>query len=332
MITPPIPPSRPAGRGLLRTWQSAKRNLFAALPERLYRAWLAETRTPLFTSYLANQPSLVREVLVERPEDFPKSAVQARALGDLLGRSVFVTNGAEWARARRLIGPALASSRPAQSFDAMLTAAEEMAERLPLGPVEIEAQTSHAAADVICRTMFSLPVDGALARQVFDAFRRYQRAAPMVSLADLAGMPGWLKLSPRRRRQARAAAEIRALLAQLVALRAAEIEAGRAPDDLATALMTATDPETGAGFSHAEVIDQIGVFFLAGHETSASALAWALYCVAADPEIQNRLAREAAPVFARRPGPRDIAQLRLSRDVFRETLRLYPPVAMMVRE
>ena len=78
------------------------------------------------------------------------------------------------------------------------------------------------------------------------------------------------------------------------------------------------------------MVDQVAIFFLAGHETSASALAWALYLVATHPEWQEKLADEAQALetcdFALMP------RLRLSRDVFREALRLYPPVPMMVRE
>ncbi len=71
-------------------------------------------------------------------------------------------------------------------------------------------------------------------------------------------------------------------------------------------------------------------FFLAGHETSASALAWALYLLAAYPEWQAQVAEEAAAELT--PDFATVARLRVARDVFREALRLYPPVPMMVRE
>ena len=79
------------------------------------------------------------------------------------------------------------------------------------------------------------------------------------------------------------------------------------------------------------MVDQVAIFFLAGHETSASALAWALYLLAMSPDSQDRVAAEAvtlppAPDFSA------LSRLKFTRDVFRETLRLYPPVPMMVRE
>lgn len=109
----------------------------------------------------------------------------------------------------------------------------------------------------------------------------------------------------------------------------AAIRAGQAPDDLATRIMTTPDPQTGRCFSEPEMVDQVAIFFLAGHETSASALAWALWLLAAHPDWQDLIASEAALLT---PDLASVNTLRTTRAVFREALRLYPPVPMMVRE
>ncbi len=103
--------------------------------------------------------------------------------------------------------------------------------------------------------------------------------------------------------------------------------------DILASLLEAADPETGEKFSRSELVDQIAVMFLAGHETSASSLAWALYLIAMRPDIQARMHSEAAAVFAgRKPEFSDMKRLKLARDVFRETLRLYPPVPLISRD
>ena len=133
------------------------------------------------------------------------------------------------------------------------------------------------------------------------------------------------------RRDTKASArKIRGLITQLTSERTDAIAAGTAPDDLATKIMTTADPETGERFETEEMVDQVVIFFLAGHETSASALAWALYLMARYPEWQDKLAQEAKQLTHGDFGL--VSKLRVSRDVFRETLRLYPPVPMMVRE
>lgn len=332
-MTAPKPASRAEKVSLWRNLRLFRADILSAQPARLYRAWMAEFRTPFFRSYLCNDPSLVDLVLKKCPADFPKSDRIAEGLMPLLGRSVFITNGAEWLAQRRIIDPAFEGGRLRDTFPAMQAAAEDFVRRLSdqHGQIlEIEQLTSHAAADVIFRALFSLPIAHRTAAQVFSAFRAYQRAQPLLNPAAFVPLPRWM---PRfhRPRARRAASEIRGAIAALVANRTAELGRGSAPDDLATKIMTMRDPETGKGFSVAEMVDQVAIFFLAGHETSASALAWALYLLAANPEIQERAAAEAA-TLPQNYGFSDVTRLSFVRDVFRETLRLYPPVPMMVRE
>tara|TARA_R110002049_G_scaffold23545_6_gene83504 strand:+ start:28451 stop:29803 length:1353 start_codon:yes stop_codon:yes gene_type:complete len=332
MTLPPKPPSRPDKVSLWRYAKLFRSDILSAQPARLYRAWMAEFKTPFFRSYLMNQPDLVKTVLKDRPDDFPKSDRIGEGLRPLLGNSVFLTNGETWKRQRRIIDPAFEGGRLRETFPAMWDAAEAAAARLDAqagNVVEIEAETSHAAADVIFRTLFSLPIEHHMARAVFDEFRIYQRSQPILNLGAFIPLPRWM---PRLYRKGTrdSAAKIRRLIIELTQHRMAEIAAGTAPDDLATKIMTTVDPVTGARFSADEMVDQVAIFFLAGHETSASALAWALYLMATHPEWQDRLAEEAKALetcdFS------VMSKLRISRDVFRETLRLYPPVPMMVRE
>lgn len=330
MTLPPKPAARPDRVSLWRYLRLFRADILSAQPARLYRAWMAEFRTPFFRSYLCNDPALLRLVLQERPGDFPKSGRIREGLAPLLGRSVFVTNGAEWARQRRIIDPAFEGGRLRETFPAMLAAAEAAAARLPQRAVEIEAFASHAAADVIFRTLFSIPIEDTLAAEVFRAFRDHQRGQPILNLAAFLPLPSWVPRLHARRTRA-TARTIRGLIARLVAARAEAIAAGVAPEDLATKIMTTPDPETGRPFATAEMVDQVAIFFLAGHETSASALGWALYLLATSPGAQDRAAAEAA-ALPDRPAFADLAALRFTRDVFREALRLYPPVPMMVRE
>ena len=336
MTLPPKPPSRPENVSLRQYIKLFRADILSAQPARLYHAWMAEFRTPFFRSYLCNDPQLVDLVLKKRPDDFPKSNRIREGLAPLLGNSVFLTNGETWKRQRRIIDPAFEGGRLRDTFPAMWAAGQACVARLRAqaggAPIEIEAEASHAAADVIFRTLFSIPIDHAVAGAVFSEFRAHQRAQPLVNLAALLPLPKWL---PRfhSAQTKRTAAKIRALITELTEARAREIAAGTAPDDLATKIMTTPDPETGAVFDTDEMVDQVAIFFLAGHETSASALAWALYLLATHPEWQARAAAEAdAVLIEETPIFSIVSKLKLTRAIFRETLRLYPPVPMFVRE
>ena len=333
MILPPKPPSRQGRFAFFRYLRNFRRDILSANPERLYRAKMAEFRIPFLHTFLVNEPALWKRVLTEVPQDFPKSPRMAAGLEPLLGQGVFLTNGALWARQRRIIDPAFEGGRLRDTFPAIWAAGEATVARLQAlagaEPVEVEAEMSHSTADVIFRTLFSVPIEDRTASAVFQAFRAYQGTQPLINLAAFLPLPRWM---PRFHRRAtlRAARRIRGLIGDLVATRRLAIAEGRAPDDLATKIMTMADPLDGRPFDDAEMVDQVAVFFLAGHETSASALGWALYLLALDPGLQDRLAEEAARELT--PDFSSVSRLKLARDVFREALRLYPPVPMMVRE
>ena len=327
---PPKPTPRPDKVSMLAYMRLFRTDILSAQPARLYRAWMAEFRTPFFRSYMCNDPALIDLVLKSRPDDFPKSNRIREGLAPLLGNSVFVTNGPEWKRQRRIIDPAFEGGRLRDTFPAIRDAGEAAVARLPEGLVEVEEEMSHAAADVIFRTLFSIPIKHEMAQAVFVEFRAYQRTQPILNLAAFLPLPRWF---PRLHRKATltSAQAIRRLITRMTETRAAEIAAGNAPDDLATKIMQTADPQTGDIFGTEEMVDQVAIFFLAGHETSASALAWALYLLATHPEVQARVATEAA-ALPEIPEFSDLAKLKFTRDTFREVLRLYPPVPMMVRE
>ncbi|MBI1416877.1 MAG: cytochrome P450 [Limimaricola sp.] len=332
-MRPPKPAARPDKVSLWRYLRLFRADILSAQPAKLYRAWMAEFRTPFFHSVMVNDLAVIRTVLNDRPDDFPKSDRVGSGLRPLLGNSVFLTNGAVWKRQRRIIDPAFEEGgRLRETYPAIHAAGQAAAARLARladgAPQEVEFEASHAAADVIFRTLFSVPIEDRVAAQVFDQFRSYQRTQPILNLAAFLPGPSWM---PRfyKRRTKQTAKAIRALIRQMVTGRLTQIADGTAPDDLCTKILTATDPQSGDRFDATEMVDQVAIFFLAGHETSASALAWTLYLLATHPDWQDRVAAEAAGFsgeFA------DLAKLRVTRDVFREALRLYPPVPMMVRE
>lgn len=331
-MIPAKPPARPDKVSLFRYLKLFRADILSAQPAKLYRAWMAEFRTPFFRSYMVNDPELIRLVLNERPDDFPKSDRIGAGLRPLLGDSVFLTNGDLWKQQRRIIDPAFAGGRLRDTFPAIKAAGAAAVTRMaPLAdgtPRDIEPETSHAAADVIFRTLFSVPIEDQIATRVFDAFKTYQRTQPILNLAAFIPGPRWM---PRFfRRDTRATARlIRSLITDMTAARLAQIADGTAPDDLATKIMTTADPDTGDTFDVPQMVDQVAIFFLAGHETSAAALAWTLYLLAMHPEWQDKLADEAQAWDGEFAG---LSTLKATRDVFRESLRLYPPVPMMVRE
>ena len=99
-----------------------RRDILLAQPRRLYRAWMAEFRTPFFRSYMISQPDLIKTVLKTRPADFPKSTRVAEGLRPLLVDCVFLTNGEQWSAPRRIIDPAFEGGRLREVMPSMQAA------------------------------------------------------------------------------------------------------------------------------------------------------------------------------------------------------------------
>ena len=103
-------------------------------------------------------------------------------------------------------------------------------------------------------------------------------------------------------------------------------------NDIASACIAARDQASGCPFSRKELVDQLGVLFLAGHETTASALTWVFYILANQPELVTRLRAEIDQVVGDAPlAFEHTKRLPLVKAVFRETLRLYPPITFLPR-
>jgi cytochrome P450 len=334
VFVPPKPRSHAKKFSLLRRLIEARRCSISVLYDKSYGMRMGHVATPVRDLFFVNQPELVEKVLVKEWERFPKSDLMNTMLELLLGQGVFISNGALWRRQRRMIDPAFEAARIQDVFPLMRAAALDMGERLSAhgdgAEVLMDAEMMHVTADIIFRTIYSRPFRRDEARTIFHAFTRFQELAYARGIWSMAGVPDWLSIG--RIRAGHHARVIRNLLTSALEERLDSPEA-EGKKDILSSLLEARDPETGEPFSREELVDQIAIMFLAGHETSAAALGWALYLIAMRPDIQERMHAEAAAVFGDRlPEFRDIKQLRLARDVFRETLRLYPPVAFIPRD
>ena len=335
---PAYPTPRKSKASLLLMFFSARRSWLDALYERSYAMQMGEVHLPGMDLYMVNDPALVRRVMQDEAADFPKSPQTGEALGPLLGESIFTTNGAQWQRQRQMMNPAFAQARLNVAFPAMREATADMLARLAQLPdgaeYDVEVEMTHVTADIIFRTIFSQPMGGEDARRIFEAFARYQALAPRLMLPSVYGVR-WLVWPWDTWRSRRAAREIRGLLEKLIRPRFEAYCAGRPTGDvdILQAFMEARDEATGAPFGFEELVDQVAMLFLAGHETSASALTWALHMLANAPDIQERMVAEHREVVGERaPQNGDMKQLRLAWNVFRETLRLFPPVGFVARE
>lgn len=332
---PPRPHSSAAVLALLRVALRGDGDLLSLLPASAYRVGVGPLGYSRRSILIVNQPDQVRRVLSDPEGIFPKSDLMVDALAPLIGDSIFVSSGETWRRQRRMIDPAFTMMRVNRAFPAMqegAQACEEMLDSEAAGGTafSLDLAMSHLTADIICRTVFSTGLETAAAHEVFDAFTVFEHSVAQVEIRRLIMDRAWTSV-PQRGFVLEACQTIRKHLGDLLDTHLGPD--GEHFDDIAAAVVAARDDLTQTAFTREELIDQLGVLFLAGHETSASALTWAFFLLAMQPALVKRMRAEIRSVAGENG---DITfemtkQLPTIRNVFRETLRLYPPITFLPR-
>lgn len=332
---PPAPVPRPGI--VVGTWLllRRRRDLLEFLTVDCYRRDVVPIPVGRRRVFIVNDPQAIKRILVHDRERYPKSDLMVGALRPLVGDGILVAEGERWQHDRVMLEPAFAHMRLQQMFPDMRAAVDAHLARLGRLPndsvIDLEAELSHVTSDVIFRALFSEPIDGADAREVFGAFARFEHALPQFDLrVVLNSRPDATEPLPRAVLEE--AAVIRQLIGRLVDRRAKALARGERFVDFAQAALEARD-SGGRGFDREQLIDQLTVLFLAGHETTASALTWTLFLLSRQPWHLARLREEIAAALGDRPfGFGDAKALPFTRNVFREALRLYPPVAFLTRQ
>lgn len=312
-------------------WRGIWNILDAWAPE-LFEADFVHTRTFFRHVFVVSSPPDVEYVMVTNVENFPKSDVSQQMLKPLIGDSMFITHGAHWKRQRRLATPAF-HTRHIREFTsvmvertrAMVDAWEGVEEG---GRIEIDREMTRLTAEIITGSLFSDDISGKT-DQVYDAFARYQNSLGRLAVAELMGIS---RMLPRwgARKGRKAAEELDAIVWEIIERRQ---KSGENKGDLLSLLLESRDPDTGGRLSERLIRDELLFFFLAGHETTASATIWTWYLLSQHPEIEARVHEEIDKVLSgRTPTYDDVANLKYIRAVLFESMRLYPPVHVYSRQ
>jgi cytochrome P450 len=279
---------------------------------------------------LLSDPSDVETVLVDDAASYGRSA-ENRNLRPIFGNGLLTSEGDLWRSQRRRIQPSFSSQRLAGYTTIMLAAIEERVRRWTTGQtIEIHAEMMGFTRDVVCRSLFSHQPTAQLDRiadavtTIFGSLR-----------AEILYLPIWQRLPTRRSiRWRRAVNVLYETIADIISERrsmASKDQSGP-PQDMLGSLLSAQD-EDGSTMSDIQIRDEVMTMFLAGHETSALMLTWAIHLLANDQDVQDQAAEEALRVTAGSPlTGAHYPQLKLVMGVVQEALRLYPPVWSLGRE
>ncbi|WP_298966594.1 cytochrome P450 [uncultured Methylobacterium sp.] len=281
---------------------------------------------------VVSEPSAIRRILVDNAANYRKDDLQRRVLAPGLGNGLLTAEGDEWRLQRRTLAPIFSPRHVAGFHAPMSAAAARLARRVTRRDgqtIDVALEMTRVTLDVLERTIFThgLPRDpDALGR----AITRYFEALGPIDPLDVFGMPDWLPRIGRLR--ARPALRFFAeVVDELIERRREVLARGEAPHDLLSLLLKAQDPETSRGLSDIEVKANIVTFIGAGHETTANALTWTLYCLSQDQTARTAVEDEIDAAFAASDAPQADA-LPWTRACLEEAMRLFPPVPFMSRQ
>jgi len=263
--------------------------------------------------YLLNHPDYIKEVLVTQDRNFTKWFSVDR-IYEVLGEGLFVSEGQFHMQQRRLSQPAFHRERIAGYANQMVTLAQRVRDRwTDGGEVEICAEMNRLAVMIVASTLFGADVE-AEAEEIRDALSEIldQFERSVLPQADRDDFHNALN-------------RLDAVLYRIVQERRAT---GGDRGDLLSMLLLAQDSEGDGGrMTDLQVRDEAMTIFLAGHETSANALAWSWYLLAQHPEVEMRFHEEIdGTLQGRTPAMEDVPKLSLTGRIFAESLRIYPPL------
>jgi cytochrome P450 len=280
---------------------------------------------------LVNEAKAVGEVLLDREADYHKGPALSIYSRPLLGNGLLTSEGDFHRKQRRLSSPAFAHKRIVSYAGPMAAAAERIQTPWQTGQtIDISHEMMRLTLGIVGKTLFdveNLENDADTLSQSLTAIMRYFiRIVRSPIRAFSASIPPW------EQEARKAITHLDSMIYRLIEERRRE---SRDAGDLLSMLILAHDPEdaNNSGMENTQIRDEVMALFLAGHETTANALAWAWYLLAKNPRSYARLQAEVDTVLrGRTPTYDDLEHLPYTLQVLKEAMRLYPPAYALVRQ
>ncbi|APW66481.1 cytochrome [Poseidonibacter parvus] len=316
-----------------------RRSWLDGLYEKSYKMKMGRVKMPGLDLHVVNDPKEVRRIMVDEVREFPKSELLHELLNPLLGDSIFTTNDKVWEKQRDLIKPSFEMTRISRVFTHMKNAANDLIEHLDKNKsgsvVEVDEEMTYTTADVIFRTIMSERLDREEGKKVINAFITFQEETARAAMRKMFCFPRWISYFLGEKRRLAAGEEIRVVLSNIIKPRYDAVTNGKEieNEDILSSLLQVVDCDTNERFSFEEILDQVAMLFLAGHETTASSLTWTLYLLSMFQEEQEKAYAEVLEVQGEEEVTiQHIRKMKYLTNIFKEALRLYPPVGFYARE
>lgn len=329
---PPAPVPRTTPPSLLKMFWIVYNNPIELWGEHSYREPYVYVRSGIGGPLLvANDPDLIKTILVEKAKSFKMARVRQLVLRPILNEGLLTAENPIWKRSRKAMAPVFTPKHIHGFADGMLRETEAFIERYKNlnEPFDMAHHMTELTYDILAETLFSGEIAGnpdEFAENIERLFETVARVDPF----DIVQFPEWVPRYTRVRGR-KTLQYFRNIVSDTVNMRAGKIQKGETvPDDFLTLLLRAEGPD---GLTRSEVEDNVITFIGAGHETTARALAWTIYLLAKAPHEREKVETEAKWVTQKYSNPLDwVDNMPYARAAFDEAMRLYPPAPNISRE
>ncbi|CDZ66837.1 Cytochrome P450 [Neorhizobium galegae bv. orientalis] len=334
-FVPPAPPHRDRLLNPIEVIWTALRNPLELWGKVSYTLPWFETKFFKERTLIVNHPGLIRHILVDNVSNYEMSEIRQLVLRPILRDGLLTAEGEVWKRCRKAMAPVFTPRHSRGFAGQMLSQTEEFSRKYAEAGAEgsvrdISVDMTELTYAILAETLFSGEIAGnkeTVADDVDQLLHRMGRIDPM----DMLRAPPWV---PRITRIGgrRILDKFRRVVAETMLMRQERMRKhpGDVPQDFLTLLLQLAGPD---GLTMGEIEDNILTFIGAGHETTARALAWTLYCVAESPSVRQNMEEEIDRVLATGADPVEWLELMpWVRAAFEEALRLYPPAPSINRE
>jgi cytochrome P450 len=277
---------------------------------------------------VVSDPALIREVLVERADEFPKSPRDLAILSPYLGEGLLTSTGQSHRQRRKLVQPAFHHKRIQGYGEIMVSYTEEMLAKWQAGEVrDISDEMMRLTLFIVAKSLFKEDATqmAQLADRLGESTRELQDVVDQDFQSPIPPSLSWYVPGSKRRRELQRA--LHEIFDGLIDARLRAAHGGTVEDrgDLLSMLLLSQDEEV-KGLSRAEIRDEVTTILLAGHETTSNALTWTFYLLDKHPAVAAKLFAEVDEVLAgRAPTLADLPKLTYTTQILKESMRLYPP-------
>ncbi len=327
-----VPPHPPRGSGPVAVWRGffgeRARTAVYGWSQAAFQIDYMQRRVMGYNVHIPLTPDAVQHVLLDAAAKYEKPTIVKSLLAPVIGRGLLTSDGPLWRDQRRIVSASFVPAAVDSQIPTFADAAAAIMARWQAGTLDMAVQSTAATMRIIADSLF-----GGDPRLTNDAASEHITAALEAfggrRIQALLRLPAFA-LTPTARAGLRGQNYLRATLAAVVGDRFRD---GQEGDDFLGKLVAALRGKFDRAEAEALAIDNAATFYLAGHETTANAMTWALFLLSEQPELQARIAEEARAALA--IGTRDPAlpdRLPLLRQALDETLRLYPSAPRLDRQ